>query len=142
MHTWVIVILLMLVSSAGAQELPSVVDLRAAYCIPIVKHHISVLRPFLTDPALGEDKRSAFSKLTTKHTELLRRLQLYLLPRLSHLEPLGVTTAMKRGGEDLNKLEKYEETCNAKCEPLLKKRPAALWGSCTKQCHAENTAFS
>jgi hypothetical protein len=138
MHTWVIIILLMLVSSAEAEQLPSEVDLRAAYCIPIVKHWISVLRPLATDPDLKESGvQQVIAEITAEHTEQLRRLQLYLLPRITHLESLGVTTALKRGEEDRDKLEQYRMTCKTKCKPPANKL-APSEGECIRKCNAEN----
>jgi hypothetical protein len=61
MYTWAIIILLMLVSRAGAQELPSEVDLRAAYCIPIAQENFRVwtsdqesLKEWTSDRELSE----------------------------------------------------------------------------------------
>jgi hypothetical protein len=138
MHTWAIIILLILASSVEAQELPSEVDLRAAYCVPIVKYWINVFKPMATDPVMQEaGLHQDIVEILTKYNEKLRRLRLYLLPRFEHLESLGMTAALKRGQEDLEKLEQYSTTCKAKCSPIARKS-ASSEEVCMKKCHAEN----
>jgi hypothetical protein len=148
MHIWAIMILLMLVSSAGAKELPSEVDLRAAYCIPIVEYWISVSKPLAIGIVReGSRVQQLASEITAEQTEQLRRLQLYLLPRITHLESLSVITALKRGEEDRDKLEQYHTTCETKCEPPANKPASSLTEraervlskvECIRKCRDEN----
>lgn len=138
MYTWAIMTVFILVSSAWARELPSEVDLRAAYCIPIAQHWVSDLRPLATDPTIKEPGQEDLANLIEDFNEILRRLQLYLMPRIRHLDSLGLTTAMKRGQEDRDKLVQYNATCSTKCKPLKNKKPLASWTSCLDKCHAEN----
>jgi hypothetical protein len=68
MYTWAIMLLLLLVSSPGARELPSEVDLQAAYCLPIVQHSLHMLRSFkrnaqFPDIQLAAEKAEGVAKV-------------------------------------------------------------------------------
>lgn len=132
-HIWATVILLVLTSSVEARELPSEVDLRAAYCIPYLQEFINAARlpPMLVD---SPEAQQAAEELLSDLTSDLRRLQLYLVPRLRYLDPLGIAAARKKGEEDLVKLHKYSETCRTKCQHFLNKPSQE---SCFKTCHAD-----
>jgi hypothetical protein len=128
----------MLASSAGARELPSEADLRAAYCLPIVQYLTDVMRPLATDPVIKESEvHQDIVDIIAEHTEGLRRLRLYLLPRIRHLDSLGVATALERGEEDRDKLAQYDTTCKTKCKPLARKS-ASSERACRQQCNAES----
>jgi hypothetical protein len=129
MYLGMVVIVLMLVSEAEARELPSEVDLRAAYCFPVVEHLVRMAKTSMADdPALRE-------QILAEVSENLRRLRLYLLPRLPHLEMLGLAAARRRGQEDVVKFEAYHQTCDSKCNPL---RYKPSWIDCTKKCSADD----
>jgi hypothetical protein len=120
-----------------AKDLPSEIDLRAAYCIPIVQHIVSLLN--------GLDREFGPSPPSPAEAELradLRRLQLYLLPRLPHLELLGVVTAQMRAKEDLASLDAFAETCRAKCRHLQDtpsgRKPSR--SSCFEKCQGTHPA--
>lgn|SRR5262245_33726037 len=96
------------------------------------------LRPIATDPVIKESgAQQDIADIIAEHTEELRRLQLYLLPRIRHLESLGITAALKRGEEDRDKLVHYGTTCKTKCKPLARKS-AASESTCIQKCYAEN----
>jgi len=137
MYTRAIMILLLLVSNPGARELPSEVDLQAAYCIPIAQHSLNMLRS-LRSNAQFPDIQLAAEKAIAGRAEDLQRLQRYLAPRMPYLDLLGLETAGKRGEEDLKKFAAYVETCKPKCKPLSNKPPAAVWTACIEQCKAGN----
>jgi signal transduction histidine kinase len=134
MHTWAIIILLILASRVEARELPSEVDLRAAYCIPYVQQFINAVGPpetFVQDPEVKEAAEQLLSQLTSD----LRRLQLYLMPRIRHLDSLGLTTALQRGKEDVGKMYEYSKTYSTKCDRPQHK-PSQ--DSCFKKCMADS----
>lgn len=141
MHTGAIILLFLLASSVEAKELPSQTDLRAAYCIPIVQNSIDVTRLLMT--MLGSTVSTEdLTALLAEETDQLRRLQLYLLPRISHLEPLGLTTAMQKAKEDLAQSEQYGESCRAKCKQSVNQRASAdkrasAERACWDKCIAE-----
>ena len=136
MHARAIILLFLLASSVAAQELPSQTDLRAAYCIPIVRNALDVLGPPLPYPEFAESTKAHTAALA-EMTDQLRRLKLYLVPRISHLELLGLTTATQRAKEDLKQFEQYVKSCETKCKPSTNKR-ASTEGACWNKCIAEN----
>jgi len=74
MYKWALVILLMLISSVEAGELPSQVDLRAAYCIPIAQHFISEMTSFEKNEHPPELK-AELGRIVSEMNMDLRRLQ-------------------------------------------------------------------
>src|SRR5437660_6145096 len=138
MYKWSIVLLLVLVSNARAQGLPSEVDLRAAYCIPIVQETLSETSLFMRDyaPLLPEGKeqgKELFEKKLSETATNLRRLQLYLLPRPPYLDPYGVVAAKKSGDEDNVRMKELAKTCDAKCQNVFTNNPYGAL-SCVMQC--------
>jgi hypothetical protein len=136
MYAGAMILLFLLASSVEAQELPSETDLRAAYCIPIVQDLMDKTRSFMTGPEFTQSTEALTAALA-EITNQLRRLKLYLVPRISHLEPLGLTTAIQRAKEDLKKFEQYGESCHTKCKQSVNKRASAEV-ACIYKCNAEN----
>jgi hypothetical protein len=145
MYKWSIAILLMLASSVVARELPSEADLRAAYCIPLVQDFLNSLRSVNThaqSPALSPELQAmrdqsdaAFAEIVSEFDDNLRRLRLYLIPRIPYLDLRGLEAARKRGEEDAARFEQYQKTCRVKCEHLKRK---SSWPGCLDKCHADN----
>jgi hypothetical protein len=135
MHTWAILILFLLASNIEAQELPSEVDLRAAYCLPIVQHDIHFFTSATREEQDPDVKAFYDKKLIPRLTEDLRRLRLYLLPRLHHLDSVGITIAIQRAKADLAKHEADWKTCTATCD----QGSNALYVSCVSACKTDPT---
>ena len=122
-------------SLARAAELPSQVDLRAAYCIVILQdaYSASVIASMgLTDT---KDKEGTRKQLTDTETNL-RRLQLYLLPRLPYLDTSGLLAATTSGKEDVARLQAHKQKCQTSCGPEVSSDPF-LHGMCMLGCHLE-----
>jgi hypothetical protein len=83
------------------------------------------------DLEIKEVEKEALARIKAK----LRRLQLYLVPRIEHLDPIGLAVARKRGEEDWAKIDEHEKACSAKCQHLLYK---PSWFSCLDPCKATN----
>ena len=117
-----IVMVLMLVSNARARELPSQVDLKAAYCIPIVKDYVSSLTSNIKSISpeaysqLPPELQELTAKTLSEGTANLRRLQLYLLPRIPYLDLFGLEAATKSGQEDVVRQAEQGKICGAKCQ--------------------------
>jgi hypothetical protein len=144
MHRWSIVIVLVLTSNARAQELPSQVDLRAAYCIPILQDglsEISSLRNYVQSQSLPPEHKAVaektLSEAATKTVTNLRRLQLYLLPRLPYLDAYGIGAARKSGEEDIARLKELGKTCDTSCRNMFSNNPSASL-SCVIQCNSNS----
>jgi len=120
----------------AAKALPSEIDLRAAYCIPYAQYIVSLM-----DSAYREYEWLPAEPLEEVRA-VLRRLQLYLLPRLPHLEMLGVLTAQTRAKEDIASLKAYAERCRAKCnlqDKLYSERKPSQQ-SCFEKCQGTHPA--
>jgi hypothetical protein len=145
MHVGVMILLWLLASSVEAGELPFETDVRAAYCIPIVQNSIDVVRLLMTDPIMTDPEFTESTETITAAlagmTNQLQRLKLYLVPRISPLEPLGLTTAMQRAKEDLAQSEQYGKSCQTKCKQSANKRASAE-GACLDECIAEDPVRS
>jgi hypothetical protein len=121
-----------------SKSLPSEIDLRAAYCMPITKHFIKLVQVPPSQYPEPPRVKAAREAVLQQSLEELRRLQLYLLPRIRHLESLGIATAMKRGQEDIANIEAYGKMCSAKCQHLESARNSSPRNLCVDQCNATN----
>lgn len=97
-----------------AQQLPSPIDVKAAYCRPVIGR-------FLDIAATGSaSDSSAYADLITKaradYLDRRRRLELYLLPRLGNLVPNDLLSAQQRGQQDMSKLDQIQKSCSAQCK--------------------------
>lgn len=121
---------------ASADELPNQVDLRAAYCASIVRTEIAVVLKDIarlqkdgirTDPD-RDDAKLAIAGLDAAQMNL-RRLQMYLLPRVFNLEPFSLALAKKRGEEEAARALADADACMRSC----------LDRECTTKCgnHSE-----
>jgi len=121
-----LLVTLFLVSSpASGEQLPTQIDLKAAYCIPIVKSYISLISSIDTPgeqsatPREGQPSdeiNQLVRKLQSEEQERLRRLQLYLVPRLRYLDSASILAAMKSGEEDVARSNAISNECQAKCK--------------------------
>lgn len=94
-------VLLMCPTLAMGQQtqLPNDIDLKAAYCIPIARNASQVT----VYQNLPEPFRNSFQDTKDKGAANLRRLNLYLLPRLSQLSAMPLIGASKSAEEDLER---------------------------------------
>ena len=79
--------------------LPNDIDLRSAYCTGVLKEKIAALKrqSHLRDI---EAIKTIQDELNQRFQRDLRRLNLYLLPRISHIENQGLLSASVSGAED------------------------------------------
>lgn len=94
-------------TSVNAQVLPDSTDLKAAYCIPIAR--------WASLTTVGEDTPEPFKTSLTAIRDQgavnLRRLQLYLLPRIPQLETMSLVGAAKSAEEDMERLTVEGKKC-------------------------------
>ena len=128
MRRWAMVILLIFASGVEALELPSEIDLRAAYCLPIVEDLVNGFQSGINEAKDAVDKAEQADMLSTAAANL-HRLQLYLVPRMEHLDLMELTIAQKRGKADLSEITH----CWDQCE-LLMFKPAES-SSCHNKCN-------
>jgi hypothetical protein len=105
--------------SASAQDvMPSDLDLRSAYCLPIVKNAATKAQGLarLTTTTDAESRLLvALKQHAEEKSDELRRLQAYLLPRLTVLDPTALTLAMNRGETDVGRADEINHTCGTQC---------------------------
>jgi hypothetical protein len=102
--------------AANAQRTPTDIELKAAYCIKVAKGTIASFRPLLvTDGQARKIRDDAINEASDRQ----KRLQIYLEPRLSQLEPVAILGASKRGELDganyFNRMANLAEKCAASC---------------------------
>ncbi len=92
-------------SQAVAQYvMPSDLELRSAYCLPILTSML----------AMAQASPTEANKVAVRQDEL-RRLQAYLLPKLSTLDATSIALAMARGGTDMRRFPEAVTACGQQC---------------------------
>ena len=94
-------------TSVNAQVLPDSTDLKAAYCIPIARSQ-SLLTVSEDTP---EPFKTNMTAIRDQGVVNLRRLQLYLLPRIPRLETMSLVAAAKSADEDMGRQEAELNKC-------------------------------
>lgn len=129
------ILLLTTVCSAPllAQQLPSQVDLKAAYCIPIVQYQLQLVRGIVPgDSAQAQAAQQMRAKLLSEMESRLNRLQLYLVPRIPYLEPTALLAAAKSADNDIGRSRQLGDTCRQQCAGT------ADIASCFAECGKES----
>lgn len=103
-------------TTANAKILPDAVDLKAAYCIPIVRSAAEITG----GDALPEPGRTEVRVFREKAQQDLRRLQLYLLPRLELLDSDPLFGASQAATDDQARARAELQSCMAKPGAELK----------------------
>jgi GTPase SAR1 family protein len=120
----------------AGDRLPTDIELHAVYCIPMVNSEIAIIRTVISTvetelqaevrtPNLSLKNPSLFRKLKEllpkwrqelSDTEsALRRLRLYIAPRMYDLDPTSLLTASLRAEEDLDLIRKKADVCAVEC---------------------------
>lgn len=117
--TGIFAIMLGVLTSDGcAQALPTNADLKAAYCIGVSNAAQGTLRAAKDySDQLPVEVGAKSKAFIAEREESRRRLKLYLLPRLSGLDPTGIIIAAKTGENDFAKGVVGIENCMASCKP-------------------------
>lgn len=98
-----------------AEQLPSETDLRSAYCRPVLRSQAAALAAILDSyPSRGPELEGVVRQLQGVR-DTLRRIELYLLPRIPHLDPYGLLTAQTSGEEDLARSRAHGRKCGSEC---------------------------
>lgn len=120
---------------ALATRLPTDTELHVSYCIPIVAFDVDLYRNgirlmeednkskeqqdrILKDPTLAKKIENILADLQRylgDSQSSLRRLQLYIIPRIAELDPVSLLIAKNRAAEDLDRLQRTMPTCEESC---------------------------
>ena len=86
-----------------ARDYPSDIDLKTAYCIRITKHLLEMLAPFASleamRPGIDEQSRN------------LARMQAYLIPKLSRIDPDPILLAAQSADKDIAAVNAIAKKC-------------------------------
>jgi hypothetical protein len=139
--------------TAAQDAVPSDVELRTAYCIPIVKSMAKVAhdtRAAINDwwqqnpptPEFQQRYAESDERLRKNEADLdstLNRLQSYLFPRMEHRDSIALMLAFRRGEADVREAQESGERCAKKCgitayTPWADEKTRA----CSDECTATN----
>ena len=110
--TFIILSLVFLHAHAVAQRFPpSAVDLRASYCVGLLKNMVSVLQPFRNDTYIPSDLKKSTLEVLARTENNLSRLQGYLLPRLNFLDTTGLMSAANQFSVDNRQHKECTDNC-------------------------------
>jgi len=141
MERLLILILSTLPAIALAQRLPTDIELRASYCVPVIKYRIEVVTNLVQRMDTGQsastpELRKVASELLAEFNDKLQRLHNYLLPKVEIVDPAGLALAINRGAEDVKySKEVLPGICSEKCKEH-KEAQAIL--SCAYACGQED----
>lgn len=106
------VLLLCICSAASAEILPDQVDLKAAYCIPIARSSSNAT----VRENLPERIKNSLRENKERNEVNLRRLNLYLLPRIPYLDSMALIGASRSAEDDLARIAAEVGACFKKSE--------------------------
>jgi hypothetical protein len=136
---------------AGAQfhfQTPSDNELHSSYCQAVLKWQIADLQAGLNKAEAGENappmspelqqyvakQRAEGHEMLAKLQTAWNRIDAYLTPKFTLLEPLAMLTALQRGEADWRDFMAMADRCTKKCyytTPMLPKDEA---GACFNSC--------
>ena len=139
-------------------QLPNDVDLKASYCLAVLKLQYSALMQFVpfeldaksaSDPdtrkLLEEAKKSLEEVEVLRKKEIARlddninRIQLFILPRISYLEPTAILAAYSRGETDFRRQSESSKPkqCSDRCMSTIE-ADRDQGASCLQGCMEES----
>ncbi len=111
---------------------PTQIDLRAAYCRPVVANTIGMLAQSLSDENMPANLRNAATEQHAAAITRSRRLELYILPRINVVDSAGLIAAQTRGKVDAARFSEWTQGCDLKCKSTA---DTQMRISCTQQCN-------
>lgn len=136
--TAALVLLCSVSTAAWGERLPTALEFRAAYCIPMIKwslrqlddqqgmleielrarHHgdLPAFYAGVSDSSLRASLESS-RKQSASEQSALHRLQRYLNPLLPELDPAALSAAAQRAAADTKQLAELTGKCRVKCMP-------------------------
>ena len=132
-------------STASAQRLPTDTELHAAACIPVMHWAVGVETQALAEMRVPADAPKQEQDLAAKvranltqqladSQSALARLQAYLLPRLTLLEPVAIAAAQSRGDADVRELTSLTARCASCVDQAAAKTPTKPDYSACEYC--------
>ena len=104
---------------ANAQQMPTEVELKAAYCIAVTKKQIEGMAHAKVSDAAAQQY---ISTMLRDEKDRLKKLQRYFTPRIQTLEPIPILAAMNRGEADYTnynqRMNEVAPNCIIDCQVL------------------------
>lgn len=131
--SWCLSLFALLATTAfGQTQLPTDIELHAAYCIPVIQNDIKGLKSarddlqkMLDSPAVHDAPPEVLGLLRKQQNELpqtiaerqsiLNRLQLFLLPRIQYLDASALLAATSRAKPDMDDWSRLADKCIREC---------------------------
>jgi len=120
--------------AAHAQvRIPTDIELKAAYCVKVVQGQIALYQSL---PQISQEGEKIKADSIRAAEDRLNRLKLYVMPRMSVLDPTAMLAAMKRGETDFATKtdDAVDETCDKTCQ--FKAKPGGESARCFSDCLA------
>jgi hypothetical protein len=117
-----ILILTTLPAIALAERPPTDIELRAGYCVPVVKYNIELVTDLVKSMDTGQtastpELRKMSSELLATYNDRLQRLNNYLVPKAGIVDLVGLQVAINLGAEDVKySKEQLPVICSQKCK--------------------------
>lgn len=149
----------LMISAAPAlaqRPLPTDIELRAAYCIPVIQSDLKSLtdsRAQVQDTIarIGEippdmrqqllqtlrEFQDSLPKAISERNSVLNRLQLFLVPRVQYLDASALMGAASRANSDMQEWSSMTARCLRECaRPSTDQAAATQTADCFNQCSA------
>lgn len=132
---------LLLSCPALAQNPPTDVDLKTAYCIGVLEHRIATMEDFAKR---NKEIEKYSEEMLRQPRSDLHRLRNYLLPRAPKLDLDGVVAAKNRGAIDRQASVRQTEFCLDRCPLAAKAGSPAVdkWNQCLASCGSQEPAVA
>lgn len=112
---------------------PTDTDLHAAYCSQLLSSNIDWLTSIANVAEAGPAKDAIVASVNEERAKL-RRVLLYLTPRTSHIDVLGLLGAQTAAKDDAAQVEAWSK--RTKCQAECPNPSASDWEQCQKTCVA------
>lgn len=123
--------------------LPTDADLKSSYCMGVLEQRIAGLSE--KNDGIAPQLREVLDGYRVQSQNDLDRLRSYVLPRLPHLEALGLVIAKDRGNTDYAAAQRAVRACVNSCLPnakgLTEQDSAVKYSSCSKSCEGAEPAI-
>jgi hypothetical protein len=142
-RTILLTLLLACGTVVNAQTMPpNETDLHASYCIEVNNSYVDYSQTALStlnnEPpsAVKDEALKASLAASNAINANLRKLQLYLVPRLSYIDPLGLLGASGAAKDDLARIRSATSMCEDKCPTPNTSEGIDAYTKCVSECAA------
>lgn len=117
-----------------AQQLPTDIDLRAAYCLPIVNDELATFQTPIDPSVLTPQMKQGVESAIAEAQERANRLKRFLLPRVPYLDATALLAASTQGKQDEQRGLQDTRECFTSCQGASDSR------ACMTSCETDALA--